>query len=113
MCCVALVLTVSVWQFRIFTRHLAENATRSAIEAYLVSLQVYKGDCGAFPDQKQGLQALLTDPGAQGWKGPYVRCELPSDSWGNMFQYTIENGMPRLRSAGADRRVGTTDDITN
>lgn len=34
-----------------------------------------------------------------------------SDAWGNLFNYRLEDGVPRIVSAGADTEFGTVDDI--
>jgi type II secretion system protein G len=112
-CGVAFVATVAVVQIRARLHVLTEEATRSDIRACLVALRIYRDDCGSFPDQTRGLQALQTDSGARGWKGPYLRGGVPTDRWGNPLRYTIEDGIPQLRSPGADGRLGTKDDITH
>jgi general secretion pathway protein G len=87
--------------------------TRATINNYLTSLHLYKEDCVSFPSQDDGLNALTKDPGARGWKGPYIRGGLPLDMWNGQFQYTLIEGKPVVRSAGPDRKFHTKDDITN
>jgi prepilin-type N-terminal cleavage/methylation domain-containing protein len=50
-----------------------------------------------------------------GWRGPYVTDGLdssgrPVDAWGTPFDYGVL-GVGRIRSAGADRTMGTSDDL--
>jgi len=80
------------------------------------SLFRYRIDNGRFPSTEEGLQALLTElTGAKNWRGPYVD-ELPSDPWGNGYQYSYpgQNNTDSydLYSFGVDG-VESGDDIGN
>jgi general secretion pathway protein G len=86
------------------------RATQIAIRT---ALDMYQVDTGVSPTESQGLKALLTDPGVDGWAGPYLESKdnLPSpDPWGNQFRYTLADGKPKIDSAGADGKFGTEDD---
>ncbi len=89
------------------------SALRATQASLKVALDMYQVDTGAYPTEQQGLQALITNPGVEGWYGPYLRVKddlPPPDPWGNQFRYTLVDGKPRVDSAGADATFGTEDD---
>ena len=53
------------------------------------ALEMYKLDVGRYPNNAQGLSALVKKPsGASGWNGPYLKNgKLPPDPWGTDFLY--------------------------
>ena len=56
----------------------------------LTSLASFSLDCGRYPTQAEGLDALLTDPRINGWRGPYWHS---SSNVLNRFGYSsLENG---------------------
>jgi type II secretion system protein G len=68
----------------------------------------YKLDCGAYPSVEVGLKALVSDPGVNGWHGPYIS-EAPLDPWGRPYIYLRSAGSkPEILSYGADRKPGGT-----
>lgn len=72
------------------------------------TLEIYKLDVGRFPNNEQGLQALVDQPsGANGWNGPYLK-EVPMDPWGLPYQYRVpgERGDFDIVSLGADGTPG-------
>jgi general secretion pathway protein G len=93
--------------------------TRAGIQSVMYAIEVYKQDCGSFPSEKDGLQALLKDPGVAGWQGPYIRdARMPTDDWGIPFRYSLVSGSgsnatvsPMITSAGFDHKFGTKDDM--
>jgi len=89
------------------------RATRATLSVYQRVLADFRNDCGFFPSNADGLKALLHGPsGTQGWNGPYLDADrIAPDYWGNTLQYSLTNGVPVLRSAGADGTFGTQDDI--
>lgn len=72
---------------------------------------------GRYPTSEEGLRALVeAPPGLAKWNGPYIKRGVPTDPWGNAYQYRYP-GMhnpksPDLFSLGPDGREGN-DDITN
>lgn len=80
------------------------------IEDYAQALDVYKLDNGRYPNQQEGLRALIERPAtATGWNGPYLKKNLlPKDPWGNDYQYVIpgRHGAYDLFSLGADNAPG-------
>lgn len=80
------------------------------IEDFAQALDVYKLDTGRYPNQQEGLRALIErPPSATGWNGPYLKKNvLPKDPWGNDYQYVIpgRHGPYDLFSLGADNAPG-------
>ncbi|MHB8957957.1 MAG: type II secretion system protein GspG [Pirellulaceae bacterium] len=94
----------TTWAFRAHARH-------SMSETY-GALNSFRRDCGEFPTEEEGLIALCTDPGLEGWNGPYVTdSNYLDDVWHHRFQYELRDGKPLLWSSGADGKSGTEDDI--
>ncbi len=79
----------------------------SMIEA---ALDRFKLDCGRYPDDSEGLDALVNNPGITGWNGPYLKASALTDPWGNPFGYSsqgsINPGGCDLVSYGADGQEG-------
>ena len=68
----------------------AKNVTaRSQIEMLGAALDGYRLDNGGYPSTTDGLAALWQAPAPEmpGWKGPYLRKEVPLDPWGRSFIY--------------------------
>jgi general secretion pathway protein E len=66
-------------------------STRSQIELLGAALDSYRLDNDVYPSTAQGLEALrrepLSAPRPRDWRGPYVRKEIPVDSWGQPYVY--------------------------
>ncbi|MBR1608450.1 MAG: type II secretion system protein GspG, partial [Kiritimatiellae bacterium] len=87
--------------------------TTRAIDTLAMALEHYKTDCGAYPSREDGgLLALVKDPGADGWAGPYVSSP-GNDGWNRPWIYRAPGpeGTPVLYSGGPDKEFGTADDI--
>lgn len=86
------------------------KATRVQIEDLSASLDMYKLDEGRYPNQQQGLQALIQKPSdARQWNGPYLRKEkVPQDPWLQDYHYVYpgKHGAFDIFSYGADNREG-------
>ena len=83
------------------------NATRTSIENVSTAIRLYEVQVGKFP---QSIQDLTAD--SETFVAPLDR--VPTDSWGNEFQYQVKGrGRFEVRSAGPDGQVGSADDITN
>jgi len=73
-------------------------------------------DCGRYPDDSEGLQALLTAPAdlQEKWNGPYCKRSELLDPWGNPYIYLAEGqynpGSFDLVSYGADGAEGGEGD---
>jgi general secretion pathway protein G len=73
-------------------------------------LDLYKLEVGRYPDQQEGLEALVQQPRNEPrWNGPYVKkADALIDPWGEMYQYRVpgEHGDYDLFTLGADRALG-------
>ncbi len=75
------------------------------------ALDLFKLDTGRYPTTKEGLKALIQDPGVAGWGGPYMKKEqVPADPWGRPYRYRCPGtqGEYDLWSYGADGVAGGT-----
>lgn len=86
------------------------TAAESDLRALGNALEMYKLDNSAYPSTEQGLEALVERPTGfpepRNWQaGGYVR-SLPTDPWGNPYQYLATGGHFELLSYGADGQPG-------
>ena len=93
----------------------AKRAKAASDIATLSSLlQQYKVDNDKFPTTEQGLNSLRVAPGdAPNWRGPYATKDIPTDPWGNEYQYVSPgpNGEDyMITSYGADGAAGGDGD---
>ncbi len=67
------------------------TAARAQIETFSLALDAYRLDNDYYPSTAQGLGALMRrpdgNPAARGWRGPYLRRELPLDPWDRPYLY--------------------------
>lgn len=73
------------------------------------SLDLFKLDVGRYPNDAEGLRALVERPAtAQGWTAPYLKKGLPTDPWGAAYLYKNpgRHGGPDVFSLGADGKPG-------
>jgi general secretion pathway protein G len=86
---------------------------RADISVLEQAVETYRLDNLTFPDDRQGLQALVAAPAGlirpeRYRQGGYVR-RLPEDPWGNPYQYrrpSAHGGQFDVFSYGADGREG-------
>ena len=45
---------------------------RSNMRILRIALNAFHADTGRYPSDAEGLAALTLDPGAPGWRGPYI-----------------------------------------
>jgi len=85
-----------------------QSAAKTQIELLGQALDSYRLDTGHYPSTSEGLNALVTDPGVQGWDGPYLKKALPNDPWKKPYQYQSPgtHGDYDLFSYGADGAPG-------
>jgi general secretion pathway protein G len=94
------------------------TAAQTQIATFGTALDAYEVDTGTYPRGSDGLQYLMVQPrDAGGWKGPYLKSDIPLDPWQHPYSYECPgklnpNGYD-LRSAGPDGQFGTDDDIAN
>jgi general secretion pathway protein G len=109
---VILVLLASLVAPRVIG-YLGSSRTKTAkvqIESLSTSLELYKLDTGRYPDEREGLAALVARPAdAQNWNGPYLKKDrVPPDPWGHPYHYRYpgQRGAFDIFSLGADDREG-------
>lgn len=109
----AIVFTLSAGVGYVGTRQI-EAARRLAalreIAMYEAALEGYHLDCGRYPTEGQGLEALWAlpylAPVPVSWRGPYIRRPPASDPWGEEYLYREPgpDGLPyAVSSPGFDR----------
>lgn len=94
------------------------TAARTQISNLETSLDAYETDCGSYPQGSDGLRSLLEKPSdVEGWRGPYIKKELPPDPWGRPYVYECPGKHNAdgydIMSPGPDGQAGTDDDIAN
>ncbi len=86
------------------------TAARTDVNNLMTQLKLYKLDNQRYPNQEQGLNALVqrptTGPNAPNWRN-YID-KLPKDPWGNAYQYLNPgvNAEIDVMSFGADGKTG-------
>ncbi len=94
-----------------------EQARRVKAKADIRNIQsalaYFKTDTGRFPTTSQGLEALVTNPGVQGYNNDGYLERVPMDPWGRKYIY-ISPGVNTkdydLESLGKDSEQGGTGD---
>lgn len=87
----------------------SQKTARTQIEMLGQALDSYRLELGQYPNTTQGLNALITNPGVEGWDGPYLKKEkVPDDPWKNPYHYQSPgtHGDYDLFSYGADNAPG-------
>jgi general secretion pathway protein G len=86
------------------------DAANAQIQNIASILDLYRLEVGRYPDESEGLEALIEPPGdLPQWNGPYVkRRDALIDPWGTMYVYRYpgEHGDYDLYSLGADAVEG-------
>jgi general secretion pathway protein G len=103
-------------------RKAKKDLARPKMEVIGSALERFSIDCGRYPDDSEGLDALLVVPGdlEEKWNGPYLKESQLEDPWGNRYIYVAEGEMNPgsfdLVSLGADGQhggEGDNEDIYN
>jgi type II secretion system protein G len=87
---------------------------RRDLAIIISALHQYRLDNRVYPSMTQGLEALVIQPGnlpkAINWREEGYLKNLPSDPWGNDYQYQqrVPHGPFEVYSLGADGRQGGT-----
>lgn len=96
------------------------TAARGDINTLGLAIKQYAMDVGSFPDQREGLAALVASPptiSPDSWRGPYLeKRKLPVDPWRNEYNYRAPGEQMvdfDIWSNGPDKKNGTEDDIGN
>ncbi len=77
------------------------------LDTTTTSLEMFKDDIGRYPTQSEGLKALVSDPGTEGWLGPYLKSDKAlNDPWGHPIVYTATTDGASVTMLGADGKTG-------
>ena len=89
-----------------------QAAAKAQIELLGQALDQFRLDTGRYPSTTEGLNALMVDPGAPNWDGPYLKKAVPNDPWGRPYVYQSpgNHGDYDLLSYGADGSPGGESD---
>jgi general secretion pathway protein G len=89
-----------------------QSAAKTQIELLGQALDQFRLDTGRYPTTSEGMNALITDPGLNGWDGPYLKKALPNDPWGRPYHFEAPgaHGDYDLISYGADGNPGGEDE---
>ncbi|AHC13535.1 type II secretion system major pseudopilin GspG [Salinispira pacifica] len=95
-------------------------SARNQIETYRLALSKYHFDCGTYPSDEQGLDALWEKPYLypvpESWSGPYLERKPGEDPWGHEFIYRRANryNLPFIIiCTGADGKEGGEGENTD
>jgi general secretion pathway protein G len=109
---VILVLLASLVAPRVIS-YIGSSKSKTAkvqIESLATSLELYKLDTGDYPNDNDGLLALVARPASAGnWNGPYLKKDsVPADPWGNAYHYRHpgEHAEFDIYSLGKDNQPG-------
>lgn len=94
------------------------TAAQTQISTFGTALDAFEVDTGSYPRGQDGLQQLVVQPpDVNGWRGPYLKSDIPLDPWGHPYIYEYPGKLNPsgydIRSAGTDGQTGTADDIVN
>lgn len=91
------------------------TSARAQIEILALALDSYRLDSDTYPSTALGLTSLRVQPAsgeARGWRGPYLRREVPLDPWGRPYVYrspgVVNTTSYDLLSLGRDGVEGGT-----
>ncbi len=90
-----------------------QKTCKVQIEMLSTSLDTFRLDTGKYPDEEQGLNALIEAGDFKNWKGPYLKKKfVPKDPWGNDFVYKYNSDAREFEIIcyGADEAEGGTGD---
>ncbi len=85
---------------------------RQDLLAIQSALDLYKLDNGMYPSTDQGLQALVQKPTVspvpQNWKSDGYLQRLPTDPWGQAYQYSNDDEKLHIFSYGPKGKEGNS-----
>ncbi len=93
-----------------------QGTAKAQIELLGQALDQLRLDAGRYPTTQEGLSALTTNPGIEGWQGPYLKKALPNDPWGKPYLYQApgthsEYDLSSLGRDGAPGGEGEDKDV--
>lgn len=100
---------------KILSRPEQARRTKAQVEIRNIeaALALFKTDTGRFPTTSEGLEALVADPGIEGYNSEAYLDKVPNDPWKNRYVY-MSPGTHRkdydLESYGKDGEDGGADE---
>lgn len=94
------------------------TAALTQVSTFGTALDAFEVDTGSYPRGQDGLsQLLVSPPDVTGWRGPYLKSDIPLDPWGHAYVYEYPGRVNAsgydIVSMGPDGQPGTSDDIVN
>jgi len=84
------------------------RTTQAQIDVLKTAIDAFHLEVGRLP---VNLEELVIE-GDEDWPGPFLDAdEVPSDAWGNAFNFSRTKKRVRVASAGLDGQWHTEDDI--
>lgn len=72
------ILAVLIWMNFHLVSH-QESPARPIVKRH--QIDNFKQDTGRYPTGAEGLQVLRNAQNIKGWRGPYLRQDIPTDPW--------------------------------
>jgi general secretion pathway protein G len=84
------------------------RAAKLQVQSLASALELFQGDNGRYPTDREGLPALLSRPdGLDNWNGPYLHAkEQLKDPWGRAYHYAVAGERVTVSTLGADDKEG-------
>lgn len=86
------------------------TSTKEQIRNIESALEQFKINHGYYPDESQGIQALVSIPSSgripENYPEEGYLRSMPKDGWGNEFEYSIQGNKFTIISRGSDAQEG-------
>src|SRR6185436_6177034 len=70
------------------TEQARNTAAQTQISTLGTALDAFEVDTGSYPRGTDALtQLIVAPPDISGWKGPYLKSDIPMDPWGHPYYY--------------------------
>jgi len=92
------------------SREAALSRSGETVDVLAAALKLFRADCSRYPTLEEGLIVLFSNPGIEGWNGPYINGIRP-DPWGEPYRYETDSTNALVASAGPDGVARSPDDI--
>lgn len=70
------------------------------------ALSIYRDDHAHYPNNEEGLSALVEPSDNPLWQGPYIQKEILIDPWGIPYYYELTDTEYLLITLGQDQKMG-------
>lgn len=107
---IGLIATIAAPQLIGYLDRSKVDAARVQVRSLSTIVDLFRLDVGRFPTEREGLQALATQPaGVDRWRGPYLKSDASLiDPWGRSYAYEVSDDGRSIDiySFGADGQEG-------